>query len=127
MVCSPDSRGPRGHERGAPWRTEPLAAGLLFTANNQRSSGVSLDRCTLDRRTLNVVTADTVLLETHEAYFDHDPGRGHPERPARLRAVLQGINASGVRDAIVCIPPREATRQELELIHDAAYLDAVEA
>jgi acetoin utilization deacetylase AcuC-like enzyme len=73
------------------------------------------------------VTAGTVLLETHEAYFDHDPGRSHPERPGRLRAVVEGINASGVDDAIVCACPREATRAELERVHDPAYLDAVEA
>jgi acetoin utilization deacetylase AcuC-like enzyme len=73
------------------------------------------------------VTAGTVLLETHEAYFDHDPGRSHPERPGRLRAVIEGIKASGVDDAIVCASPREATRAELERVHDPAYLDAVEA
>ena len=32
----------------------------------------------------------TVLLLTHERYLDHDLGRGHPERPDRLRAVLDG-------------------------------------
>jgi acetoin utilization deacetylase AcuC-like enzyme len=73
------------------------------------------------------VTATPVLLETHEAYFDHDPGRSHPERPGRLRAVVEGIKAAGVDDAVVCVSPREATRPELERVHDPAYLDAVEA
>ncbi|WP_244406228.1 histone deacetylase family protein [Methylocella silvestris] len=27
------------------------------------------------------------LLVTHPGFFDHDPGPGHPERPARLRAI----------------------------------------
>ena len=33
----------------------------------------------------------TILLETHASYLHHDTGPGHPERPARLEAVLQGI------------------------------------
>jgi acetoin utilization deacetylase AcuC-like enzyme len=73
------------------------------------------------------VSTGVVLLETHDAYFDHDPGRGHPERPARLRAVIQGIDAAGVKDAVVCVVPREATRTELERVHDPSYLDGVEA
>ena len=32
----------------------------------------------------------TVLFVTHPRYFDHDTGSGHPERPQRLTAVLQG-------------------------------------
>ncbi len=37
-----------------------------------------------------------MLLVTHEQFFDHQPGRGHPERPERLGAVLDGINAAAV-------------------------------
>jgi acetoin utilization deacetylase AcuC-like enzyme len=67
-----------------------------------------------------------VLLETHEAFLDHLPGGGHPERPARLEAVLAGIEAAGVADALVPVAPRPATRQELERVHGPAYLDAME-
>jgi acetoin utilization deacetylase AcuC-like enzyme len=34
----------------------------------------------------------TTLLYTHDACLEHDPGRGHPESPARLRAVLEAIS-----------------------------------
>jgi len=68
-----------------------------------------------------------VLLETHEAYLDHDTGRGHPERPARLAAVLRGIQASGAGEALVAVAPRPATREELERVHRPAYLDAIQA
>ncbi len=70
--------------------------------------------------------AGAVLLETHEAFLEHLPHGGHPERPARLEAVLAGIRAAGVSDAIVSVAPRPATRVELERIHKPAYLDAVE-
>src|SRR5258708_32161679 len=35
----------------------------------------------------------TTLLYTHSACLEHDPGRGHPESPARLRAVLEALAA----------------------------------
>jgi len=35
----------------------------------------------------------TTLLYTHEACLRHDPGRHHPESPARLRAVLDALDA----------------------------------
>lgn len=68
----------------------------------------------------------TVLVSTSERFGDHDNGRGHPERPARLQAVLHGIEASGVDGALVTVEPRPATRDELELLHPAVYLDALE-
>ena len=33
------------------------------------------------------------LLVTHQACFGHDPGRGHPESPARLKAILAALEA----------------------------------
>ena len=68
-----------------------------------------------------------VLLETHERYLDHDAGRGHPERPERLHAVRLGVASAGLDDALVTVTPRPATREELEQVHPAAYLDEVEA
>jgi acetoin utilization deacetylase AcuC-like enzyme len=67
-----------------------------------------------------------VLLLTHPRFADHDTGLGHPERPARLRAVCSGIERSGVGEAVVPVAPRPATRDELERLHPAAYLDALE-
>ena len=68
----------------------------------------------------------TVLLETHEAYLGHFTGPGHPERPARLRAVLAGVEQAGVAEAVVTVAPRAATRAELERVHPGALLDALE-
>lgn len=38
---------------------------------------------------------------SHPRCIDHDPGRGHPETPERLRAVLRAVNGAGfeVREA----------------------------
>ena len=58
----------------------------------------------------------------HPLFERHDPGYGHPERPARYAAVERAVAAAGapVESAV------EAPRGDLEQVHDAAYLSAVE-
>jgi len=67
-----------------------------------------------------------VVLLTHGRYLDHEPGRGHPERPARLQAVLDGIQVAGLDEALITASPRPATRAEVELVHAPAHVDLVE-
>jgi acetoin utilization deacetylase AcuC-like enzyme len=74
-----------------------------------------------------IVGALTVLLTTSPRFFDHDTGPGHPERPGRLEAVLAGARRADLVDAVVPVAARPATRSELETVHPAAYLDALEA
>ena len=58
----------------------------------------------------------------HPLFEGHDPGLGHPERPARYSAVERAVVASGAPVE----PASEAPRGDLEQVHDAAYLTAVE-
>jgi acetoin utilization deacetylase AcuC-like enzyme len=67
----------------------------------------------------------TLLLATHPRYLEHRAGHAHPERPARLDAVLAGVDASGVADAVVRLEPRRARRHELERVHPRGFLDAM--
>jgi acetoin utilization deacetylase AcuC-like enzyme len=67
-----------------------------------------------------------ILFATHPRFLDHEAGHGHPERPARLEAVLAGARLGGVDDALVPLEPRSATREELQRVHPAGYLDAME-
>ena len=67
-----------------------------------------------------------VLLVTHPRFLDHDPGRGHPERPARLGAVLDGIAAAGLDGEVQPCAPRPATDEELARVHDASLLALLE-
>jgi acetoin utilization deacetylase AcuC-like enzyme len=69
----------------------------------------------------------TVLFATHPAYLEHLTGPGHPERPARLEAVIAGSHDAAVADALVPLEPRMATREELRRVHPVQYLDAVES
>jgi acetoin utilization deacetylase AcuC-like enzyme len=57
---------------------------------------------------------------------DHDTGPDHPERPPRVPAVLLGVEAAGLAASVVHLPPRRATRAELELVHPAHYLQSLE-
>jgi acetoin utilization deacetylase AcuC-like enzyme len=67
-----------------------------------------------------------VLFATHPRYLDHVAGRSHPERPARLEAVLMGARCHELAEALVPLEPRPATRDELERVHPAAFLDAMD-
>ena len=57
---------------------------------------------------------------------NHETGPSHPERPQRVGAVLEGIKRADLVDAVVPLPPRRATRQELERVHTTEYLHALE-
>jgi acetoin utilization deacetylase AcuC-like enzyme len=67
-----------------------------------------------------------LLVAADPLFAEHDPGRGHPERPARLDAVLAGLADVGLPDGATSLAPRVATREELERVHPARYLDALE-
>jgi acetoin utilization deacetylase AcuC-like enzyme len=67
-----------------------------------------------------------VLIETHPQFLRHDTGPHHPERPARLDAVLAGIRAAGVEEALIEVAPEPASRAALERVHPAALLDQLE-
>jgi acetoin utilization deacetylase AcuC-like enzyme len=62
----------------------------------------------------------TVALFTHPDMLDHQPGVGHPERPERLKAVLDALD-----DADLALDRRAATEAavaDLERLHPAAYV-----
>jgi acetoin utilization deacetylase AcuC-like enzyme len=67
-----------------------------------------------------------VLLVTPPAPDGHDTGAGHPERPARTTAALAGIADVHLDDALATNVGRDATSAELELVHDARYVAALE-
>jgi acetoin utilization deacetylase AcuC-like enzyme len=68
----------------------------------------------------------TVLVATHPQFLLHDTGHGHPERPSRLTAVMEGIEAADLRDAVTFFEPRPATRADIERVHPDRYLLALE-
>jgi acetoin utilization deacetylase AcuC-like enzyme len=56
--------------------------------------------------------------------LDHDPGRGHPERPDRLRVLLDHLDgAPGLKH----LGARAASEDELALVHPPAHVERVAA
>lgn len=53
----------------------------------------------------------------------HDPGRGHPEQPARFDAVLGALEQNGLLDAVLRIPSRPAIEDEIALCHTRRYIE----
>jgi acetoin utilization deacetylase AcuC-like enzyme len=60
-------------------------------------------------------------LATDPLFLRHLTGVGHPERPERLPAVLKALEGLD----LVPVAPRDATRGEIEGVHEPGYIDAV--
>jgi len=56
----------------------------------------------------------------------HDTGHGHPERPERFAAVMEGLKRAGLLEKLLQLPPRAVTGADFELAHDADYLRRAE-
>jgi acetoin utilization deacetylase AcuC-like enzyme len=63
-------------------------------------------------------------LYTHPACLQHDPGPGHAEQPARLRAVLQALDQDRFA-ALDRVEAPLATREQLLRAHEAAHVDHI--
>jgi acetoin utilization deacetylase AcuC-like enzyme len=66
-----------------------------------------------------------LLVEFHPACLEHVAGWGHPERPERVEAAARGIRGAGLGDEVVWVEPREATVDELALVHERGYVEAL--
>ena len=60
-----------------------------------------------------------------EIYTAHHTGDGHPESPARCRAVIDAINASKFSGRLLHLAPRAAVDDEILACHSPEYLDLV--
>lgn len=66
----------------------------------------------------------TTILFTHPACLDHDPGPHHPERPARLIAILDALDKPEFAALVRREAPRAADAQ-LALIHPVLHVQRV--
>ena len=60
------------------------------------------------------------------AVLSHQPPAGHPERPARVSAVMDLLERERMLERLTRLPVTPATREQLERVHTPAYLDFVE-
>ena len=71
------------------------------------------------------MSTSTIVI-TDKRFLEHDPGRGHPESPARLDAVQTDL-ARGPIAGVTIEAPRFATDAEIEAVHPAGYREALES
>jgi acetoin utilization deacetylase AcuC-like enzyme len=72
------------------------------------------------------VSAGATLLFADERMLAHQPGPGHPERPARLRVLLDDFAERPVPGVVQRLP-RVASAEELERVHAPEHLAALAA
>jgi acetoin utilization deacetylase AcuC-like enzyme len=66
----------------------------------------------------------TVLL-THADCVRHEMGAGHPESPQRLKAILAAIEAAGLAGALDKREAPEATREQIERVHEHEHVELI--
>jgi acetoin utilization deacetylase AcuC-like enzyme len=74
------------------------------------------------RKTIVVPTA----YITHPSFLLHEMGPHHPECPERLTAIGDRLIASGLSAHLEHFTAPAATREQLERVHSAAYVDQLE-
>jgi acetoin utilization deacetylase AcuC-like enzyme len=57
-----------------------------------------------------------------EQYLRHRPGEWHPERPARLEAIMQRLQDTGLLEELILIRPYPAPIPWVEKLHDPDYI-----
>lgn len=67
----------------------------------------------------------TVGFVTNANHIGHAV-EGHPEGPDRLQAVLALLEECGLRDRLEPIEPRDATDEELTLVHRPEYVESLQ-
>lgn len=60
-------------------------------------------------------------------YVDHDNGMGHPESPERILAIVDMLKHTNLFDEVIKIEPRDATKEEITLVHTPEYYDKIAA
>ena len=65
-------------------------------------------------------------IVTDPLFLEHS-SPGHPERPARLTAILDQLERTGLRARMRELTPRDATDQELLAVHTPAAIELLDA
>ena len=73
--------------------------------------------------------SDSVTVVWDDEFLSYDWGVEHPMNPVRLALTMSLARGLGVLDhpGVTVVRPRPATEEQLTLVHDPAYLDAVRA
>ena len=73
------------------------------------------------------IKSSTSILVSDLAFEKHDTGFGHPEQPARNKAVLKALDSAGISDKFRKVEPRPCEDADVLRCHSEKYLNAVKA
>lgn len=70
----------------------------------------------------------TTALVYSEKYLEHNPGEGHPERPERLKVIVNALKRAKLwgTPKVKVVEPRPTNRETIELVHNPNYIELVE-
>src|SRR4030067_2476147 len=65
-------------------------------------------------------------LVYHPDYLKHITGREHPENPQRLRAIISGLEKSGLASKLQKIEAKHSTLEWMEKVHSKSYIQQIQ-
>jgi histone deacetylase 6 len=75
------------------------------------------------------VPANRTCLIYEERMAEHRPVNqpGHPEDPSRVKRIVSMLEERGLLSRCRLLPPRNATKDEIALVHSREYIDRIES
>lgn len=67
-----------------------------------------------------------LAIISDERFLNHIPASYHPENPERLKAIINKLNKTELWDKFVFIEPRQATIEEISLVHTEDHFYTVQ-
>lgn len=67
----------------------------------------------------------SILVFADERVVEHRPPQGHPERPERFAAAVEGVEAAGFGDAVKWREPTLADETALLAVHDRNHVESI--
>ena len=61
----------------------------------------------------------------HEDYLKHDTGTVHPEKPDRLRAIVQHLESTPLWNDVCHLRPQQADVKWIETVHPASHIEMI--
>ncbi len=68
-----------------------------------------------------------VCVFLDKLFVDHNNGPGHPEAPERILTIVDSLKEHNLFDRLLRITPRNATKEEITLVHQPAHYYRIEA
>lgn len=69
----------------------------------------------------------STIWVSHPIFLQHEPGRNHPEAPARISAISAELQQQGIWRKLWRLEAEEADERQLALVHPSKYLNYLEA